>query len=302
MLTSSSSISLINRYGYDETFRMFHDCGLDAMDYPVDGGTPTVEAMQKANVYGLTEDEVTARFAAIKESADRHDVKIGQTHAIFGQYEPSVTPEFFDITVKDILATHVLGAHHTVVHPIIMPGRYLNERRDENFELNLKFYRGLIPYLEKWNVKCAIENLFLRDAEGNLRASECSDPQEILDYLSELGRDDLFCACADTGHFSLVTNDTGISAGDAIRKLGKAVEVVHMQETDLVRDLHVVPFTLRDVMDWDDIIAALKEIGYSGNMNFEVMPFVKQFPDELHEAAVAHIGKVARYFAEKVGN
>ena len=301
MLTSSSSISLINRYGYDETFRIFHDCGLDAMDYPVDGGTPTVEALQRANVYGLTEDEVVAKFSAIKESADRHGIIIGQTHAIFGQYEPAVTKEFFDITVKDILATHVLGARHTVVHPIKMPGRILDARKDENFELNLRFYRGLVPYLEKWNVKCAIENLFLEDGEGNLRASECADPQETLDYISELGSD-LFCACADTGHFSLVEKDTGITVGDAIRRLGKTVEVVHMQETDRVRDLHVVPFTLRNTMDWDDIIAALREIGYKGNMNFEVMPFVKQFPDELKEAALAHVSKVARYFAEKVGN
>ena len=300
MLTSSSSVTLIRRFGNEETFRIFQSCNIDAIDYPVDGGTPTIEALQKANVYRLSEDEVIAKFKAIKESADRHNVVVGQTHAIFGAFEPSDTDEFIDITIKDILATHVLGAHHTVVHPIILPGRICNERRDENFEYNLKFYRKLIPALEKWNVKCAIENLFCRDGDGVVRASECSDPQEILDYISELGSDN-FCACADTGHFRLSQKDTGISVGDCIRKLGPALEVLHVQENDGISDLHVVPYTLRDVMDWEDMISALKEICYNGNMNFEIMPFVKQFPDELSEAAMSHVGKVARYFAGRVG-
>ena len=265
----------------------------------MDGGTPTLESLKKASVYGLSEDEVTAKFRAIRELADRHNVIVGQTHAIFGAFEPSDTDEFVDITIKDIQATHVLGARHTVVHPIIMPGRVCNEKKDENFEYNLKFYRKLIPALEKWNVKCAIENLFCRE-DGATRASECSDPQEILDYINELGSDN-FCACADTGHFALSAKDTGITVGDCIRRLGKSLEVLHVQENDGIDDLHVVPYTLRGVMDWEDIIAALKEIGYKGNMNFEIMPFVKQFPDALSEAAMSHVGTVARFFALRVG-
>ena len=299
MLTSSSSVTLIRKYGNEETFRIFQDCNIDAIDYPVDGGTPTLESLKKASVYGLSEDEVTAKFRAIREIADRHNVIVGQTHAIFGAFEPSDTDEFVDITIKDIQATHVLGARHTVVHPIIMPGRVCNEKKDENFEYNLKFYRKLIPALEKWNVKCAIENLFCRE-DGATRASECSDPQEILDYINELGSDNS-CACADTGHFALSAKDTGITVGDCIRRLGKSLEVLHVQENDGIDDLHVVPYTLRGVMDWEDIIAALKEIGYKGNMNFEIMPFVKQFPDALSEAAMSHVGKVARFFALRVG-
>ena len=300
MLTSSSSVSLIRKYGDEETFRIFQACSIDAIDYPVDGGTPTLEALKKASVYSLSEDEVLAKFRAIREIADRHNVIVGQTHAIFGAFEPSDTDEFVDITIKDILATHVLGARHTVVHPIIMPGRVCNERKDENFEYNLKFYRKLIPALEKWNVKCAIENLFCRGEDGLIHSSECSDPQEILDYISELGSDN-FCACADTGHFRLSGKDTGITVGDSMRRLGDALEVLHVQENDGIDDLHVVPFTLRNVMDWEDIISALREIGYNGNMNFEIMPFVKQFPDDLSEAAMAHVGNVTRYFAKRVG-
>ena len=301
MLTSSSSVTLIRKYGNEESFRIFQACDIDAIDYPVDGGTPTIEALKKAAVYGLSEDEVIAKFKAIREIADRHNVIVGQTHAIFGAFEPSDTDDFVDVTIKDILATHVLGAHHTVVHPIIMPGRIRDNRKEENFEYNLKFYRKLIPALEKWNVKCAIENTFARDENGVPCSSECADPQEILDYISELGSDN-FCACADTGHFSLTEKDTGITVGDCIRKLGKAIEVIHVQETDLHDDLHVVPYTIRNSMDWEDIISAFREIGYNGNMNFEIMPFVKQFPDALSEAAMSHVGKVARYFASRVGN
>ena len=301
MLTSSSSVSLISRHGNEETFRMFRDCGLDAIDYPVDGGTPDLEALKRASVYRLSEDEVVAKFRTVREIADRYGIKVGQTHAIFGEFEPSDTEDFVDITIKDILATNVLGSRYTVVHPIIMPGRIGDARRDENFEYNLKFFRRLVPALEKWNVKCAIENLFKGDENGVRRASECSYPQETLDYIGELGSD-LFCSCADTGHFAISEKDTGISVGDAIRQLGKTLEVLHVQENDGINDLHVVPYTLRNVMDWEDIIAALREIGYTGTMNFEVMPFVKQFPAEISQVAVAHIGNVARYFAKRVGD
>ncbi len=300
MLTSASSKELFNRFGIDSAFRIFHKVGLDAMDYPLDTSTPTVEALKNSPVFGLSEDEVVKKYSDIAEMAKRNDVLIGQTHSIFGKYEPSITQEFLEITRKDIIATAVLGAHHTVVHPIMFPGRIMDARREENFEFNLGFYRSLVPYLEKWNVKCAIENIWDRDENKVIRASECSDPQEILDYLGELGTDH-FCACADTGHFALTAKDTGISVGDAIRKLGKAVEVVHIQAVDFVRDLHVVPFTVRDAMDWDDIISALREIGYKGTLNFEVMAFVKQFPMELSESATALISAVARYFADKVG-
>ena len=75
---------------------------------------------------------------------------------------------------------------------------------------------------------------------------------------------------------------------------------VYQNKLEKQNAFHVVPYTLRDVMDWEDIISALKEIGYKGNMNFEIMPFVKQFPDALSEAAMSHVGQVARYFASRV--
>ena len=51
MLTSSSSVTLIRRHGNEETFRMFRDCGLDAIDYPVDGGTPDLEALKREGIH-----------------------------------------------------------------------------------------------------------------------------------------------------------------------------------------------------------------------------------------------------------
>lgn len=301
MLTSSSSGELISRVGYDEAFRIFHEAGLEAMDFPVDHGTYNVEQLNKSENIGRTEEETFEKYSAIKKIADKYNVKIGQTHSIFGNYEMANTPEFHQILINDIAATAALGCNYTVVHPVKIPGRILDEKQMEGFEYNLNFFRSLIPYCKKYSVKIAIENMFVSDENGKRRATQCSDPNELYELYRVLG-DDCFCTCADTGHFSLTAADTGYSVGDCIRVLGKSLKVLHIQETDLVDDFHTVPYTFKDTMDWEDIYSALKEINYQGIVNFEVMPHLAKYPNcpEMNFEAMRHISAIAHYAASRI--
>ena len=300
MLTSSSSGSLIRRVGHEEAFSIFETVGLEAMDYPVDSYIKDVEALEGTNVFGLSEEQVFEKFTDIREIADRHHVKIGQTHAAFGRYEPSITDGFLHTTLMDIVATAALGAPATVIHPIVLPGRKYKEKRQENFELNMRFLGKLVPYLEKYHVKAAVENVMVADEQGVVHESECSDPNDLVRYMEELGDED-FCVCPDLGHFSLTEKDTGYTVGDCLRVIGKHVGVVHIQETDRIHDSHVVPYSFYGSMDWDDIIQAFRDIDFKGVLNFEVMPYIKPFPTELLcSVAMRHISDVAHYMAKRI--
>ena len=62
-----------------------------------------------------------------------------------------------------------------------------------------------------------------------------------------------------------------------IRALGgKRVKALHVHDNDLVRDVHTLPFTRK--IDWDEVMTALKDIGYDGELTFEADTFLSQFP------------------------
>ncbi|MCQ2412610.1 MAG: sugar phosphate isomerase/epimerase [Sphaerochaetaceae bacterium] len=301
MLTSSSSGALIRRVGYEKAFQLFKEVGLEAMDFPVDNGVYSLEALNSANVLGLSEKEIVEKFTAIRHIAERYGIRIAQTHSVFGSYEFSITQKFHDICEGDLIATAALGCDVTVFHPIRLPGRIRKEKAKEGFEANLIFFRSLEPLCRRLGVRIAIENIMGIDSDKSLCASQCSDPNELVQLVQELGTD-CFCTCCDTGHFALTEKDTGYTVGDCIRILGDTLKVIHVQEVDRINDIHTVPYTYSNVMDWDDIYRALQEIGYKGTMNLEVMPHLSKYPDcpEMNYEAMRHISAIAHYAASKV--
>ena len=104
-------------------------------------------------------------------------------------------------------------------------------------------------------------------------------------------------ACVDIGH-SAMANTGGESPGKMIRALGgKRVKALHVHDNDLVRDVHTLPFTRK--IDWDEVMTALKDIGYDGELTFEADTFLSQFPDELAVHASRLMLEVGRYFVSK---
>lgn len=98
-----------------------------------------------------------------------------------------------------------------------------------------------------------IENL-PRTCLGN-----CSD--EILKLLA---LDDSLMACFDTNH--LLSEDPA----DFVRKVGKRIITTHISDTDFINERHWLPGEGR--VDWTALIAAMKEIGYTGVWMYEIGP------------------------------
>lgn len=287
---------LESRFGYERAFEMIKNAGFDAIDYNIDDWWDgSDEKIKTLNCFGKSEDEIYEYYGKRYECAKSLGLEIGQTHSVFGPAAYLNRRDIFmDVTRKNILATSVLHSKYTVIHPIITPGRIADEGYDECHALNLEFFRSLIPDLEKHGVKIAIEPMWARDAERNIRACVCSRPEEILQFLDELGEEH-FCACPDFGHIALTAADTGDTVGGALRKLGSATKIIHAHEITKNLDAHTKPYTYPKVMDWADIGAALREVGYGGTFNFEVGGnYYAPYTDSLMPEALRHLAEIGK--------
>ena len=294
MKLSISTRHLEQRFGYRKAFEMIKNAGFDALDYNIDDRCATAEDFFSTNAYRMSEDELYNYYTEMYEYIRSLGLTVAQTHAVFGTPGYINHPDLYlQVTRKNILQAHLLHCRHIVIHPFKTPGRICDEDVDDCRALNLKFFKDLLPDLEKYGVKIGIENMWVFDNERKIRASVCSRPEEILFLIGELGNKH-FCACPDLGHFCLTGNDTGDTVGGALRKLGDTVEIIHAHEVKPHEDSHTIPYTF-GTMNWDDIIDALGDINYNGTLNFEIGPkYFENIPDclipkALHRLAV--IGK-----------
>ena len=301
MKISASCWTLEKKFGYKKAFQMMKDAGFDAVDFGIDDWVGTEQSLKESICYQKTPEELCEYFTDVYNTAQQIGLEIAQTHAVFG---PAVTinhPALFrEITEKSIYVTSLLHCKHIVVHPVATEGRIYQEKLEECYQFNRDFFGSFLPTLKRYGVKLAIEPMWTRNEKEAIAPTVCSYPEEILRYIEELG-DKHYCSCPDIGHFELVSKDTGTTAGDAIRKLGKSVEILHVHEVDGKNDNHTAPYSYPNVMDWDNILSALSEIGYTGALNFEVGGnYYNAYPDHLLPEALRHFAAIARDMANRI--
>lgn len=151
-----------------------------------------------------------------------------------------------------------IGCPVAVLHP------YYDELDENNcVEGNIHMAKALIPYLEKHNVKLALENIYCHQYE----MSNMSYPEQIMNVLEKIDHP-LVGACLDTGH----ANVFRIDSVQAVRTYGKRLFALHANANSRGRltDNHVIPGVMGDGIDYFELAAALKEIGYKGWFNMEV--------------------------------
>ena len=69
---------------------------------------------------------------------------------------------------------------------------------------------------------------------------------------------------------------------------------VHFQDGDYIEDRHTLPFLGQ--YHWAEIMKALAETGYTGDLTFEVYKFYQNLPDE----AIPHALKMAETVGRKL--
>ena len=181
---------------------------------------------------------------------------------------------------------HELGCRIAALH------LYYGDDPEDTWNGNVRLIEQLLPTLEKYDVRLALENVYAHDGKNYLD-SYVAYPEQLMKYV-EYFNSDYVGICLDTGH----ANIFGIDVIAAVRLFGKKLYALHTN-ANAGEDQHAIPMTVPtwlDKVDYEEMAKALAEAGYEGTMNFEITSG-KTFSFAKKEY-VSYAAKVARHLAD----
>lgn len=265
-----------------ENYKKIKECGFDCVDFGMSN--------TDAPVYTLPEAESEALILEEKARAASAGLEICQVHGPW-RYPPmdgtaEDRAERFEKMCRSIKMTALLGCKYWVIHPIMPFGTHDLEigKEKETWDLNVEFFRALIPVAKEYGVTICFENM-------PMLAFSIAKPSDILRFVEEMN-DENFQVCLDTGH---VTVFKELSIGEETRRLGKHIKTLHVHDNRASLDMHLMPYLGKT--NWGDFIDALKEIGYDGVFSLETEP-PYALPDSVFEKMTVTLAELARWMTK----
>lgn len=282
MKIGRDSSYLDKTFGIDKAIDMIADAGFDGIDYT--DNNPESRS-----------DNYKEMAKRIRDKAESRGISIYQTHAptplhLLSEGDMDYCKKW---TIRSLEFSSLLGAEAAVVHPVQSP---LHKLGDESvYEQNMDYFRHLIPYCEKFNIKIAIENMCKRDAKsGVVHDGVCSHPLEFAKFIDDLDSE-YVTGCLDTGHCAI----TGREPYDLLRLMGgDRITCLHVHDNDYKSDMHCLPYTVSH--DWDMFCKTLADIDYKGNFTLESCNFIPKFPLEFVPTALKFECDVAKFMVKTI--
>lgn len=287
MILSTQTDFLGRTYGEPEAIRMLAKAGFDAYDF-------SFFPMFEDAAYPMNAPDFREYAKSLRAVADEAGIPCNQAHAPFASSsgDPADDKIRFDAIVRSMEAASILGAENIVVHPKHhLPYATCAQ---ELMEMNVRFYKSLVPFCEEFGIHVACENMWqYNEVTHCIVDSVCSRPQEFCGYIDAIGSP-WIVACLDVGHVVLTDEDLP----HTIRTLGpKRLRALHVHDNDYAEDSHTLPFTLK--VDFQALAGALREIGYQGDFTLEADNWLKGFPKPLVPDALVMLYKTGRYLADQ---
>ena len=287
MLLVTTTDSLEEKVGLKRAIKLINDAGFDAVDISFCGMAKDDNAFNQDNYLDYTYE--------IRDYAKEIGIGFVQAHAPFPvtQYDQDFNEKMFKRVVRSMEISSILGVEDIVVHP---PTHIDNLRQNikEIESITVDFYKRLIPYCKKYNIRIATENMFTWDYHrGHWTASTNGTTELFAKMVNDLDSK-WVKACVDVGHAGL----TGDEACDMIKGLNKNISCLHVHDNDYRMDTHLMPYC--GDIKWDDVISALNDIEYKGNFTFEALRPFMNIPEELLLDALTLLCKIGRYIMSKL--
>ncbi len=274
------------RYG-GNYFKKMREYGFTAADYDM--------CNTEAELYKMTEDERKAFLQGVRKMADEAGIEIYQVHGPWRwpvrDYTEEDRAERMEKMKISIRACSYLSCKNWVIHPIMPMGVNDVGTPDEQktWDMNKAFMSELLKTAKECGVTICYENM-------PMPKLGIGTPDEILRFVEEMN-DESFKICFDTGHAAIFSSQ--ISVGDAIRKMGDKIACFHVHDNNGWADIHLMPMT--GVINWEDVCAAIKEIGYKGVFSLETSAAVA-LPEHLYIGLNKIYFEVAKHLVEKIEN
>lgn len=244
----------------------------------------------------LSQQNYREQASQIAETAQELGIAITQAHTYILGYHDYVNGNQNAITAfqRSLEASALIGSPCTVVHPLIAPDCIYGENMQSCLNVNLKFLQEVFELGDRYGVEICLENMF-NWHPGTLVPVRTigSTAESLLEITDKLGQSQAFF-CVDVGH-AILTNQ---APQVLLRKLKNRVRILHLHDNNLTYDDHMPPYLGR--LNWGEILCALKEIGYTGNLNFETIFFEKRYPEALLEDAYRFLYRIGCYLRNEL--
>lgn len=273
MKLASNVIRFYHTFGIEKTIDIFAEAGFDGIDFNAD----------LEEYYDDTHDKEF--YKNLRRYAESKGIIFSQAHAPFASTfaDKEQTEKRFNEIVKGMEHSALVGAEMIVVHASTHLDVTNPENHDALFESDMNLYTKLIPYAEEFGIKIAIENI----NRAITRA-----PEGLMKVYDELNND-AFCVCFDVGHGNIIGEDPA----EAIRKLAGRIKCTHIHDNDGTADKHTLPY--HGTIDWESVMKAFADIGYTGDLSYEAGRFITAVPGELYKTAAKYMAEVGKFLIER---
>lgn len=292
---SISCQALQYKYGDVEAIEIAAAAGFDGVDFNVEG-----YAFQPyPSKLDLPEDELEKYFGAVRDKAKECGIKIYQTHNLCGKLyngDEEHDKKVLYWAERGLRINQILECPLTVIHPVSTFDFGPDVSDDFMHKTNQKMFGDIIPYAEKYGITVAPESFGICHGRG-MHCADCfADPEKMMREYEDLPTENK-AFCFDSGHTNCATQFGFMKPEEFVRYFGKRIKMLHLHDNDGLFDQHLVP-RQGGTINWQEVFAALEEIGYDGYYNYEIG---LRYGDSLKDA-VMFLGKYLREFTDKCGN
>lgn len=269
-----------------DSMRRLKKVGFDAVDLNIsDAGK---------SFFRLADDDWRSWVDEVIALSKEIDLPITQSHAPFYNAIEPESPKaavWEPLIKRAIEASGKAGSPWIVMHPGTYPGDSYEFKESKR-----RNYEYFMPYLEmadKYGCGIAIENMADNFLKTFLRPSTvyCSRHVELVDLVDSFHADNVGI-CWDFGHAHLM----GLDQREALRYMGKRLKATHVADNSGYNDDHIMPF--QGTIDWRNILPVLSEIGYEGDLTYEIHCSTSRQPDHLLDDVALLAEKVGRYLID----
>lgn len=261
MKTSTQILVASQAVGGERAIEYIAKAGFDAWDF-------SMFAMCKydwssgrllSNDHPLAGDNYLKFARQLKKVGLDNGIVCNQSHAPF----PSSCREIRSYFKRAIECTAEAGGDICVIHP----------DNDKSAAENAEMYFELLPFAKEHNVRIAAENMWNWDKDKDESAfAACATSESFTEHIDTVN-DSSFVACLDIGHAEM--RGSGSGAANMIRALGSRLQALHIHDNDKRYDLHQIPFSCS--IDFNGVVAALRDIGYTGWFTLEADNYLRKF-------------------------
>lgn len=273
-ISVNTAVTNIPELSVDERYGMIAAAGFTAIDLGLSGGCKVRQPDEGLCIFEKSMDEVIDYYAEHIAAIRRYGLFVTQGHAPQPAYiggRPEVLEYCIRIYKRIIEFCGYIGCPRLVIHGVDYKFDNTFDKPADIDRLNRHLFESLIPELLKYNVTACMENLYVRkyktdNADLFIEGPACDTVSTIrlIDELNELAGKEVIGLCLDTGHMHIVRKD----ARSFITAYGKRIKALHLNDNHGFADQHMIP--LAGTADWVNIFNALEEIGYEGDISFEL--------------------------------